>query len=1043
MVIERWLQIKRLFDAAHDQEAGERARFLDQACGPDLELRREVESLLACEDSAAGFLESEEIGAAAVPKAAEPAPEGERIGPYTILEQLGAGGMGLVYKAYDNRLERQVAVKFLARAITGDPAAQQRFEREARSASALNHPNICTVHDVGEFQGRSFIVMELLEGQPLKERLAGQPVPLGEFASVSSQVCAALAAAHAKGIVHRDVNPANIFLTRSGQVKILDFGLAKRGFEPNGVSGSAGGSTAPTSGATLTASGTIMGTLAYMSPEQVLDENVDERSDIFSLGVVLYEMAAGRLPFRGKTAAGILGAILTEEPPKPSAIDPAIPDRLERVILKALEKDREDRYQSVASLAGELDEWQRSEAGAARWRVLRNPRFAAPLLLVLAAVLAVGIRSTIRSRRAHWARNAALPEIARLVNKEDFDPAFRLARRAESYLAGDPEFSRLRSHFQIVQPIHTEPPGADVYVKGYLNVDASWVYLGKSPIQSAQFPNRNTRWKATKEGHEPAEAAIVSYIGLDHPGFKLRRIGAAPPGMVGIPGGGVQVRGLPEVQLKEYWLDKYEVTNRQFQEFVDRGGYRDRRYWKHAFVKDGRVLSWEEAMAKFCDRTGQQGPSTWVFGHYPVGQEDFPVSGVSWYEAAAYAEFTGKRLPTFYHWTAAVGKPSYADIVRLSNFSGKGPAPVGSHQGLSRYGNYDMGGNVREWCWNEAGGTSQERRYILGGSWNDQSYMLYSNDAAPPFDRSSLNGFRCARYEAPLTGVLQLPLKELSRDYSKERPVNDAVFQAYRSFYSYDRTGLKAAVEAVDDTPSHWRRETVTLAAAYDNQRIIAHLFLPKNSVPPYQTVVYFPCAASLAAKSSDDLELMIVEFLVRSGRAVLYPVYYGMYERHSGPAVGGPASARDRTIRWAKDFGRSVDYLETRSDIDRDRLAFYGLSLGAVEGPILTAIDGRMKAVILHGGGLPQYKRLAEADPIHFAPRVRAAVLMIGGRLDFIQPVETYQRPLLRLLGAPGMKDKQIVIVDRGHSVYPIPPVISESLAWLDRYLGRVKTRL
>jgi dienelactone hydrolase len=660
---------------------------------------------------------------------------------------------------------------------------------------------------------------------------------------------------------------------------------------------------------------------------------------------------------------------------------------------------------------------------------------------LLLAVLAAGTWFGIRSRRSKWAHNIALPEIAKLVNKEDFDPAFRLARQAESSLAGDPEFLRLQRHYQIVQPIQTDPPGAEVYVKGYLNVDAKWIHLGKSPIPSAPFPNRHTRWRVIKEGYAPVEAAFVSYIGVRHPGFSLHREDSIPRGMVGIPRGSIQVRGLPPVQLKDYWLDKYEVSNRQFKEFVDRGGYRNREYWKHPFVKDGNVLSWEQGTAEFRDETGRPGPSTWALGTYPPGRDDFPVSGVSWYEAAAYAEFAGKRLPTVYHWTAAVGKPLYADIVRLSNFSGKGAAPIGSHQGIGRYGTYDMAGNVREWCWNEAGGTSQVRRYILGGSWSEQSYVFYSSDAASPFDRSPINGFRCMKYEAPPTEPLHARLNELSRDYSKEKPVSDAVFQAYRSFYSYDRTDLKATVEAVDDTPPYWRRERVTFGAPYDNERIVAHLFLPKNSVPPFQAVVYFPCAAGLSSRSSEELELMIVEFLVRSGRAVLYPVYYGMYERHSEPAGRGPAFVRDRIVRWAKDFSRSVDYLETRRDIDRERLAFYGLSLGAVEGLVLTAVDGRMKATILHGGGLPQYKRLAEVDPIHFAPRVREPVLMIGGRLDSIQPVETCQKPLLRLLGTPA-NDKRIVIVDRGHSVYPTPPVINESLAWLNRYLGPVKSR-
>ena len=362
MLIERWRRIESLFNEVLEKSSEERASFLDRACSSDQALRREIESLLANEDLARSFLESDglESDASASHRPTpprDPVPAGERIGPYTVLEPLGAGGMGEVYKAHDRRLDRDVAIKFLSRRMAGDTSSLERFAREARAASALNHPNICTVHDVGEFQGLPYLVMELLEGQSLKERIARSPMDAEELASVARQVCDALQAAHDKGIVHRDIKPANIFLTKSGQVKVLDFGLAKRGVELS-VPGSQ--AEASTQSLALTATGTIMGTLAYMSPEQAVGEDVDARSDIFSLGAVLYEMATGHPSFRGKTPAGILGSILTESPAKPSSMNAATPISLDRAILKALEKDRGKRYQSAAELSVDLGRLQQS-----------------------------------------------------------------------------------------------------------------------------------------------------------------------------------------------------------------------------------------------------------------------------------------------------------------------------------------------------------------------------------------------------------------------------------------------------------------------------------------------------------------------------------------------------------------------------------------------------------------------------------------------------------------------------------------------------------
>jgi serine/threonine protein kinase len=348
---ERWQEVKKVLAAALERAPEERGAYLDQAC-TEPALRREVESLIAAhEQGDSTFIERPAVGSN------KGLNTGTKVGPYEIVARLGAGGMGVVYKAKDTRLQRFVALKFLPDEVARDPRALARLTREAQLASSLNHPNICTIHDIGEQGGQCFIAMELLEGQTLETRIGGRPLPLEVFLSLALQITDALEAAHKRGIVHRDLKPSNIFVTDRGDAKLLDFGLAKHAWPENLASADA--ATIPGS---LTMPGQIVGTIAYISPEQVQDKDVDARSDLFSLGAVLYEMATGRRAFPGDSAANVIAEILRGEPKAAKSLNPELPDELPRIIDKALEKDPGDRYQSANDLMIDLRRLKRESS---------------------------------------------------------------------------------------------------------------------------------------------------------------------------------------------------------------------------------------------------------------------------------------------------------------------------------------------------------------------------------------------------------------------------------------------------------------------------------------------------------------------------------------------------------------------------------------------------------------------------------------------------------------------------------------------------------
>jgi eukaryotic-like serine/threonine-protein kinase len=1091
MTPERWRHIKEVFHGAMARPPGARASYIASACDGDDEARREVSQLISAHEQSDGFLDAPAFELAAVSLAGdEPAglAEGQAVGHYKIVSQLGAGGMGEVYLAEDARLGRKVALKLLPASFTADAGRVRRFTQEACAASALNHPNIVTIHEVGEAEdGRRYIVMEHVEGVTLRRRMSAGQMEVAEALDVAAQIASGLAAAHAVGVVHRDVKPENVMLRPDGLVKVLDFGLAKLTEQRQQQTA---GSSAPTRPRARTETGMVMGTPHYMSPEQARGEEVDSRTDIWSLGVVLYEMASGRAPFGGETPSHVIVSILEGTPPPLNKLRRGVPAEIERIIKRALAKDRADRHARIADMAEELrnlrvmlGEGRSFSFGLpAPARGLFFPRgrravaLAAKLgskRIVAIAAAAVFLASIAAwfiwdNRNLSWARDQ-VPQIEALSNSGNYFAAYDLAVETEKYLPNDPTITRLMPTISDTLTVTSEPAGAQVYLKRF-SPDAAGNFpprqlVGTTPIRELRIARGQYLLYVEKDGFAKTVQTISGAL-LRGGGMtsapppltieqKLLAADRVPDGMTLVTGGEYRLRGWTrptdaKVHLDDFLIDQYEVSNQDYKEFINAGGYLKKQYWTHPFIKDGKTLTWEEGVQEFKDRTGLPGPRTWSGQNFPEGKARHPVTDVSWYEAAAYAAFRGKQLPTIFQWEKAarsgrvVPPTNYmpwgafypGDTTEWrANFEGDGTIPVDSFEfGMSPFGAYNMAGNVSEWCLNE----TSEGFISAGGAWGEPVYTFANYGRSPGFYTSDKRGFRCAMNLGGTGNDGNLRI-EINREIPVYTRSSGQDFARWVKAYDYHKSPLDPQLEKQETDA--WTRERITFNGA-NGERAIAYLYLPKNFPRPLQVIHLLPASdVEVGLRSADRAAEAWLATEIKAGRAVFIVVLKGYIERLRPAGFVEPdrttAEYRDKMVNWITDLRRGLDYLETRDDIDSKKIGFVGPSAGGTVGLILAAVDRRYASVFLAASGVRKHftQWIAEANPINFAPQIRGPILMLQGRHDENLAWKTEAEPLYKLLSEP----KRLILYDGGHAP-PMELFATTTHGWFNETLGPVK---
>jgi len=638
---------------------------------------------------------------------------------YLLEQEIEGGGMSHLFLATEASLNRQVVIKLLPPEHASAVSAA-RFKQEIELAASLVHPHILPVLGAGAEEGLLYYVMPYVSGESLRQRLVREgTLPVNDAVRLLAEIADALAFAHGKGVIHRDIKPENILLEGKHAV-LADFGIARALIKA-------------TTGDRLTVTGTSVGTPGYMAPEQVSGDHVDARADLYSLAIVGYEMLSGRPPFTGSSAQAVLAAHLTTPPLPLHDLRPEVPAPVSGIIQRALSKVPEDRFQSAADLADALNKVSRVPADT-RSRPTTGRKWFPRTLLVAGGMVVVLIAAIwgVNLARERGQARALIEQMNPMVAQGDLDQV------AETLLAsnldlGSGVFSPFRPQVAGYLSVTSDPGPVSVTLTRATPVRTFEEHgvraLGQTPIRPLPLVSGEYLVRYSAPGGYPLSRLVTVSVGDSvHLDLSLPPQETLEAGYLPVPSGSIA----DGTQVEGFLMGRTEVTNEEYARFVADGGYRDPSLWPDEMQLGGEILGRDEALGRLVDRTGLPGPRNWSSGQPPDGRPGHPVTGVSWYEASAYARWAGGRLPSlaeFYRAALADGTMPYpwgtdgGNVEVRANFAFSGTSPVGSYPlGVSSFGVHDMAGNVREWLADEVPGSM--RRLVAGGSWRDPAYMF-------------------------------------------------------------------------------------------------------------------------------------------------------------------------------------------------------------------------------------------------------------------------------------------------------------------------------